>query len=53
MTKHIGPIIAWIIIAGILLYAFRHVPELRDGVMYARHAIDSQGLPDAIKGLLK
>lgn len=53
MTKHIGPMIAWIIGAGIALYAFRHIPELLDGVSYLQRSIDAQQLPDAVQWLFK
>lgn len=32
MTKHLGPIIAWIVLAGIALYVVRHIADLTGGV---------------------
>ncbi len=53
MTKHIGPIFMWIIGAGIVLYVIRHVPELLNGVMFARDTVDPQGVFDTIEGFFK
>lgn len=53
MTKHIGPIIAWIIIAGIVLYVAQHYADLIDGARYLRTSTDATKLPKAVDTLFK
>ncbi|AKM78206.1 MAG: hypothetical protein UY31_C0013G0015 [Candidatus Wolfebacteria bacterium GW2011_GWE1_48_7] len=53
MTKHIGSIIAWIIIAGVILYAARHFSDIVGGVTYVKQSIDEQEVPDAVELLFK
>jgi len=36
MTKHLGTIIAWIILAGVALYIVRHFAELTGGASVVR-----------------
>lgn len=49
MTKHIGPIIVLIVIAGIVLYAVRRYADLLDGISYIQRSFDTS----AIEGLFK
>lgn len=51
MTKHIGVIIVWIVIAGIVLYAVQNFDALLDGITYVRQSIDAQSIPEAVERL--
>lgn len=53
MTKHLGPIIVWIIVAGIALYVVRHLPDLLGGTWYIRQSVDEQQLLDSIETFFK
>lgn len=53
MTKHLGPIIAWIIVVGIILYAVRHFSDLRNGVLFIQQSAEEQEIPESIKGVFK
>lgn len=42
MTKHFGPIIAWIVIAGIALYVIRNFGDLLSGLSVLRQTFESR-----------
>ena len=37
MIKHLGPVIVWIVLAGVVLYVIRHGAELIGGVSAMQH----------------
>lgn len=53
MTKHIGPMILLIIIAGIVLYAAQHYTDLIDGVRYLQDSVDVSKLPKKVDTFFK
>lgn len=42
MTKHFGPIIVWIVVAGIALYVIRNFGDLLSGFSVLRQTIESR-----------
>lgn len=44
MTKYVGLIIAWIVVAGIVLYIVRHYADLVSGFSVVQQMFDTDGV---------
>lgn len=53
MTKHIGPMMAAIVLAGVGLYIAQNISVALDGAKYAYRVADAQATVKSIDALFK
>jgi hypothetical protein len=53
MTKHIGVMIAWIVVVGLLLYVVQHTDDLLRGIAYMTKGGNLKELFQSIDTLFK
>lgn len=53
MSKHIGTMIVWILVAGLLLYIAQHGSELSRGFVYLTKGGSIKGLFQSINTIFK